>query len=152
MSSFSSILSYCLIAIPTYYLLPYLARWRWLAIPSPFPASFTNLWLLYQCRRRRRYLAVDQAHEKYGKIVRIQPHHVSIADVGAIQFIYGHGNGFLKSYAQTYTHFFLDCKVGCLGTGNTMTPSPHPRIAAFSTRVTEPSTHESARLPHTPSQ
>ncbi|RLL94958.1 hypothetical protein CFD26_104894 [Aspergillus turcosus] len=92
-----SILVYSIVAIAAYYILPYLARWSWIGIPAPFPASFSNLWLLYQCRRRRRYLAVDHAHEKYGKIVRIQPHHVSIADVAAIRAIYGHGNGLLKS-------------------------------------------------------
>ncbi|GAM90952.1 hypothetical protein ANO11243_089990 [Dothideomycetidae sp. 11243] len=66
-------------------------------IPGPITAAFSNLWLMYQCRRGRRYQAVDQAHKRYGKLVRIQPHHVSVADAGAIQTIYGHGNGFLKS-------------------------------------------------------
>jgi benzoate 4-monooxygenase len=79
-----------------YYLLSFIGRpslWR---ISGPFPASFSNLWLMYQCRRGRRYLAVHEAHERHGKFVRIQPHHVSIADVDAIQIVYGHGNGFLK--------------------------------------------------------
>ncbi len=53
---------------------------------------------MYQCRRGRRYLAVDDLHKKYGKVVRIQPNHVSIADDSAINTIYGHGNGFLKRY------------------------------------------------------
>lgn len=52
---------------------------------------------MYQCRRGKRYLAVDHAHKKLGKVVRIQPNHVSIADDAAIQTIYGHGNGFLKA-------------------------------------------------------
>jgi benzoate 4-monooxygenase len=51
---------------------------------------------MYQCRRGRRYLAVDEAHKKLGTFVRIQPNHISIADVDAIAVIYGHGNGFLK--------------------------------------------------------
>ena len=59
-------------------------------------AAFSNLWLMYQCRLGRRYKAVDEAHKKYGKLVRIQPNHVSIADPDAIGVIYGHGNGFLK--------------------------------------------------------
>lgn len=67
-------------------------------IPGPRLASFSNLWLMYQCRRGRRYKAVDAAHEKYGTFVRIQPHHVSIADPDAIPIIYGHGNGFLKRF------------------------------------------------------
>ncbi|KAM4066854.1 cytochrome p450 [Hirsutella rhossiliensis] len=84
-------------ALVACYVVPYIACWRRLGIPGPFPAAFTNFWLFYQCRRRRRYLAVELAHQKYGKIVRIQPNHFSIADVEAIQAIYGHGNGFLKS-------------------------------------------------------
>jgi benzoate 4-monooxygenase len=54
--------------------------------------------LLAQCRQGRRYLAVDAAHKKYGTLVRIQPHHVSVADADAIPIIYGHGNSFLKRY------------------------------------------------------
>jgi benzoate 4-monooxygenase len=67
-------------------------------IPAPFPAQFTNLWLLSVCRRGNRYSTVDKVHKKLGKVVRIQPNHVSIADEAAINTIYGHGNGFLKSY------------------------------------------------------
>lgn len=48
-------------------------------------------------------MEVDKAHQKYGKLVRIQPDHVSVADSDAIQTIYGHGNGFLKS--QYYDAF-----------------------------------------------
>lgn len=89
---------YTLLFLPIlYYLLPYLRNWSIRDIPSPFPAQFSNLWLLYQCRRGRRYLAVHTAHKKYGALVRIQPNHVSIADAEAIPVIYGHGNGFLKA-------------------------------------------------------
>lgn len=89
---------YALLLLPIiYYLLPYIRNWSIRDIPAPFPAAFTNLWLLYQCRRGRRYLAVDNAHKKYGPLVRIQPDHVSVADPEAIPIIYGHGNGFLKA-------------------------------------------------------
>lgn len=92
---------YGVVALPfLFYLLPYLRNWSIRDIPGPFPAAFTNLWLMLQCRRGRRFEAVDNAHRKYGKLVRIQPDHVSIADPGAIQTIYGHGNGFLKRYER----------------------------------------------------
>lgn len=88
---------YAIFAIPVlFYLLPYLRNASIRDIPAPFPAAFTNLWLMYQCRRGRRYLAVDEQHKKLGKFVRIQPHHVSIADPAAIPIVYGHGTGFLK--------------------------------------------------------
>jgi hypothetical protein len=79
-----------------YVLLPYLRNWSLMKVPGPITAALTNLWLMYQCRRGRRYLAVNELHQKYGKVVRIQPNHVSIADDAAINIIYGHGNGFLK--------------------------------------------------------
>ncbi|KAJ3513110.1 hypothetical protein NM208_g15231 [Fusarium decemcellulare] len=66
-------------------------------IPAPFPAQFSNLWLLYVCRRGGRYAVMDKMHKKLGPVVRIQPNHTSIADDSAIPIIYGHGNGFLKS-------------------------------------------------------
>jgi benzoate 4-monooxygenase len=88
---------YTLILIPIiYYLLPYLRNHAIRDIPGPKLAAFSNLWLLYQCRRGRRYLAVDQAHKKYGPLVRIQPDHVSIADPEAIGIVYSHTGGWLK--------------------------------------------------------
>lgn len=89
--------AWTLILLPVlYYLLPYLRNRSLRRIPGPFPAAFSDLWLLYQARRGRRYLAVDNAHKKYGVLVRIAPNHVSVADADAIPQIYGHGNGFLK--------------------------------------------------------
>ena len=86
------------IAVVLFFLVPYFTSNTALRdIPGPFAAKFTNFWLLLQARQGKRYLSVNQAHEKYGKIVRIAPNHVSIADDGAINSIYGHGNGFLKS-------------------------------------------------------
>lgn len=95
---------YTLLAIPIlYYVLPYLRNWSIRDIPGPLPAKFSNLWLLLQARRGKRFLSVDAAHKKYGKLVRIQPNHVSIADDAAIPQIYGHGTGFLKSFVTVYS-------------------------------------------------
>lgn len=86
------------VLVVLYYLVPYFTTYSSLRdIPSPSLASFTNLWLLLQCRQGKRFKSVDEAHHKLGKFVRIQPDHVSVADADAIQVIYGHGNGFLKS-------------------------------------------------------
>ena len=85
----------CLVAY--YYLYPYFVTYGSLRkLPAPFPAQFTNLWLLSTGRRGKRYLLVDEVHKQLGPLVRIQPNHVSVADDEAIQVIYGHGNGFLK--------------------------------------------------------
>jgi benzoate 4-monooxygenase len=81
-----------------YYLYPYFVTYKHLRnIPAPFPAQFSDLWLLSIVRRGKRYATVDEIHKKLGPVVRIQPNHVSINDDEAIQVIYGHGNGFLKS-------------------------------------------------------
>lgn len=66
-------------------------------IPAPWPAQFSNLWLMSVVRRGNRYKVVDEMHQKLGPLVRIQPNHVSVADETAIATIYGHGNGFLKA-------------------------------------------------------
>ncbi|KAI0136840.1 benzoate 4-monooxygenase [Xylariales sp. AK1849] len=91
-------------AFIAYYLVPYYFTYgRLRAIPAPFPAQFSNLWLLYVCRRGKRYEYADEVHKRLGPVVRIQPNHVSIADDDAIQLVYGHGNGFLK--AEFYDAF-----------------------------------------------
>ena len=91
-----------LLAVLAYYLRTYFVTYDHLRdIPAPFPAQFTNLWLLSVCRRGARYRIVNDVHGKLGKMVRIQPNHVSIADDDAIPVIYGHGNGLLKSYGET---------------------------------------------------
>lgn len=85
------------VLLAAWYLYPYLVTYAHLKdIPAPFPAQFSNLWLLFVCRRGDRYLTVDEVHKKLGPVVRIQPNHVSVADDEAINVIYGHGNGFLK--------------------------------------------------------
>lgn len=93
----SLISPYTLLLLPlVYYLLPYLRNHAIRSVPGPVLAAFSNLWLMYQCRRGRRYLAVDDAHKKYGPLVRIQPDHVSVADPEAIPVIYSHTGGWLK--------------------------------------------------------
>ena len=88
---------YTLLLLPfLYYLLPYIRNNAIRNVPGPTLAIFSNLWLLYQCRWGRRYLAVDQAHKRLGPLVRIQPDHVSIADPQAIPVVYSHTGGWLK--------------------------------------------------------
>ncbi|KAF1932283.1 benzoate para-hydroxylase [Didymella exigua CBS 183.55] len=105
---------YTLLFLPVlYYALPYIRNWQIKDVPGPFPAAFTNLWLLLQARKGRRYLSVDNAHKKYGQMVRIQPNHISIADADAIPVIYGHGNGMLKS---DYYDAFVSIRRGLFNT------------------------------------
>ncbi|KAK0960871.1 hypothetical protein LTS01_020683 [Friedmanniomyces endolithicus] len=103
-----------LLAAPLlYFLLPYIRNWSIQDVPGPFLARFTNLWYFYEARRCRRYLTVHALHQKYGKLVRIQPDQVSIADPDAIPIVYGHGTGFLKS---NYYDAFVSIQRGLFNT------------------------------------
>ena len=62
-----------------YYLLPYFTTYECnRAIPGPFVAKFSNIWLASHAKKGRKFAAVDEAHRKYGKIVRIGFNHISI--------------------------------------------------------------------------
>jgi len=65
--------------------------------PGPFLAKFSDLWLGYVSKAGHRSEVVHEIHQKYGPIVRIAPNHISIADPEALNVVYGHGNGTLKS-------------------------------------------------------
>ncbi|KAG8530658.1 uncharacterized protein KY384_004013 [Bacidia gigantensis] len=104
-----------------YYLLPYYQNRALHGIPGPKLAALSNFWLLYQCRRGRRYKAVDDAHQKYGPLVRLQPNHVSVADPEAIPVIYSHTGGWLKS---EYYDAFVSIRRGLF---NTRSRAEHTR-------------------------
>ncbi|KAH8101888.1 cytochrome P450 monooxygenase pc-bph [Cristinia sonorae] len=67
------------------------------AYPGPFLAKFTDLWLGRVAALGHRSEVVHEMHKKHGKFVRIAPNHLSIADPDALQVVYAHGNGSLKS-------------------------------------------------------
>ncbi|KAI1352859.1 cytochrome P450 [Xylaria sp. FL0043] len=107
-------LAAAVVAIIGYYAYAYFVTYSQIRdVPAPFPAQLSNWWLLYACRRGKRYLIVDEVHKKLGPVVRIQPNHISIADDEAIQIIYGHGNGFLKS---EFYDAFVSIKRGLFNT------------------------------------
>ncbi|KIH91207.1 benzoate 4-monooxygenase [Sporothrix brasiliensis 5110] len=137
------------VAVLAYYLVPYFTTYGALrGLPAPFPAQFSDLWLLSTARRGRRYQLVDAAHEKLGPVVRIAPNHVSINDDQAIQVIYGHGNGYLKS---SFYDAFVSIRRGLF---NTRDRAEHTRkrkvvshtFSAKSVLQFEPHVHENLRL------
>lgn len=87
------------------------------SFPGPRLARFSDLWLGRVAKHGHRSQVVHQMHEKYGKLrhftfrssrtvcnisttgtfVRIAPNHISISDPVALQIVYAHGNGSLKS-------------------------------------------------------
>ncbi|KAG5803548.1 hypothetical protein H9Q74_012956 [Fusarium xylarioides] len=87
-----------LLCLLLFYIIPYFYTYRHLRrIPGPLLARFSNIWLLYICRKSKRSDTVYNLHEQLGPVVRVQPNHVSIVDERAISLVYGHGNGLEKS-------------------------------------------------------
>lgn len=80
-----------------YYIVPYFTTYKELqGIPGPLVAKFSNIWLALGARQGQKFAWVDDAHKKYGRIVRVGYNHVSIAEPEGLQTVYAHGNGFLK--------------------------------------------------------
>ncbi|CAE6467611.1 unnamed protein product, partial [Rhizoctonia solani] len=89
------------VTVVGWYLIPYLYdpfELRRSTIPGPGLAAFSNLWLAYVSAKGCRSTSVHELHQRYGKLVRIAPNHVSIADNKAVECLYAHGsNSSLKS-------------------------------------------------------
>ncbi|KAK1764513.1 cytochrome P450 [Phialemonium atrogriseum] len=67
-------------------------------VPGPWLAAYTRLWKLYHTSRDNMELVNIDLHRRYGPIVRIAPHEVSIDDPeDSLRVIYGHGTRFTKS-------------------------------------------------------
>lgn len=70
--------------------------WRLRHIPGPFFAKFTNFQRVYWVKTKRAHLILQEAHEKYGELVRIGPNTVSIHNPELIPTIYTARLGFPK--------------------------------------------------------
>ncbi|KAH7122108.1 cytochrome P450 [Dactylonectria estremocensis] len=73
------------------------------AIPGPWYAKFTQLWMKKHTLAGRRMHYVHELHAKYGPIVRVSPEEIDIADAAAFKEIHRIGGGFRKSpWYQTF--------------------------------------------------
>ena len=59
------------------------------AVPGPFWAKWSNLWLVYHIRRGHIHRKMIEVHKKYGKLVRVGPNELSTADIDSLKTIYG---------------------------------------------------------------
>ncbi|UKZ66518.1 uncharacterized protein TrAtP1_007692 [Trichoderma atroviride] len=66
-------------------------------LPGPKIASWTRLWRVWAVLSGNYPVKFRQLHEKHGKLVRVGPNHISVADPAAIPKIYGFNNKYLKS-------------------------------------------------------
>ncbi|KAI0765297.1 cytochrome P450 monooxygenase pc-bph [Fomes fomentarius] len=89
--------------------------------PGPLIARLSNVWLCWTAAQGHRSERVHELHKKYGTYVRIAPNHLSIADPDALQVVYGHGTGTLKS---NFYDAFVSIQRGLF---NTRSRSQHAR-------------------------
>lgn len=86
----NAILLYLPISIILYHLISYyLDPYSLKSHPGPFLAKFSRFWLAKISRSGERYKAIHEAHLKYGRVVRIAPDEISLADFEAIKFVLG---------------------------------------------------------------
>ncbi|KAK0545320.1 hypothetical protein OC844_007367 [Tilletia horrida] len=78
-------------------LLPFLYNTAAWSIPGPLLARFSDAWLILTAKAGRRSVVVHALHARHGTFVRLAPNHVSIAHPDALQPVYGHSTGTLKS-------------------------------------------------------
>lgn len=81
-------------------------RWRrgLRELPGPLLASFTQLDRLRTAASGQPFRAHIEYHRRYGSLVRIGPHHVSISDAQFIPMIYGIGSKFIKANILTFAN------------------------------------------------
>jgi hypothetical protein len=66
-------------------------------IPGPPIAAFTKFWRFFDVHRGHSHLTAIALHRKYGKLVRIAPNIISVADPEEIATIYSTKGDFTKS-------------------------------------------------------
>ncbi len=65
-------------------------------VPGPRFAAFTHWWRLADVSRGKHHETLVHLHRKHGKLVRIGPNAISVADPEAVKVIYGLKSGFSK--------------------------------------------------------
>ena len=88
----------CLVFLVTSYFNKGLNRF-----PGPVIAKFSQVWMLQDTWRGQHHQTIIQLHKKYGKIVRLGPNIVSLADPANLKVIYGFAKRLNKS--QFYATF-----------------------------------------------
>ncbi|KAJ5602591.1 cytochrome P450 [Penicillium hordei] len=66
------------------------------SIPGPFAAKFTDIWRYWSQNSQGHASRLVALHDKYGKLVRIGPNHISISDPASIPIVYSTNPTWLK--------------------------------------------------------
>ena len=65
--------------------------------PGPRLARASSLWSSSAARKLRRAQAIQEAHDRYGPVVRVGPNELSFSSSTVLKDIYGHGSALPKS-------------------------------------------------------
>ena len=69
-------------------------------IPGPWLASISSIWRFAVVWRQDMPATSIKLHARHGPLVRIGPHHVSVADPEAVKIIYGADSRYQKVWRQ----------------------------------------------------
>ncbi|KAH9949850.1 cytochrome P450 monooxygenase pc-bph [Amylocystis lapponica] len=114
------------------------------AYPGPFFAKFTDAWMAMSASRGRRSEEVYKLHQRFGTFVRLAPNLVSISAPAALDAVYGHSSGTLKSH---FYDVFVSFNPGLFSTRSRTVHARKRRIVSHmfapqSVRAFEPAIHE----------
>jgi hypothetical protein len=65
-------------------------------LPGPTLAAYSRLWNILTASSGQAHSIFQELHLRYGKVVRVGPKHVAIADPKLFPVLYGTNNKFLK--------------------------------------------------------
>jgi hypothetical protein len=101
LDSLTSLPTPYIFALPLLFLLSYAIYQIYIsplsAVPGPFTASLSRLWITQQSWAGATHRTMISLHSKHGSLVRTAPNEVSISSLPAIKKIYGAGTKFRKS-------------------------------------------------------
>ncbi|PWN96219.1 putative benzoate 4-monooxygenase cytochrome P450 [Tilletiopsis washingtonensis] len=112
------------VAVVVAHVIPFITATHAISYPGPLLAKFSDFWLVRQAQKGKRFVVVHELHQKHGKFVRLAPNHISIADHRALNAVYGHGTGTMKS---EYYDAFVPPRPAVRGVFNTRDRQEHSR-------------------------
>ncbi|KAG8898859.1 hypothetical protein FRC00_002246 [Tulasnella sp. 408] len=66
-------------------------------VPGPWYTAISSSWLSFQDMTFKKALVIDELHQKYGPVVRIEPNVVAFLDAAATRFVYSSTSKLHKS-------------------------------------------------------
>ncbi|KAL8769064.1 MAG: hypothetical protein Q9209_004850 [Squamulea sp. 1 TL-2023] len=97
-------------------------------VPGPWIARFTTFWQIYHSYIGDEIFLIQELHRRYGKVVRIGPKLIDIADGAALGPIYVDKGGFMKT--SNYHNFYIDGYPTIFSTSDPANRAPRAKAVA----------------------